>query len=106
MLPRSLRLTRKGFEETQGLSRVTTSHFSISYKRVPEKGGLAVIISKKNIKSAVGRHFYKRRIRTIARPWVTPTIILILTARKGVETLSYAQMNDELSIALKDILAK
>lgn len=106
MLPRSLRLTRKGFENTAGLSRARTPHFHISYKDRAELGGSAVIVPKKVVKGAVGRLLLKRRVREALRPWSLPSRILIVSARAGADALSFQEIKDELSPELEAILAR
>lgn len=105
MLPRSLRLTRKGFEDARGLSRVTTPHFSISHGPAPLEGGSAIIVSKKVVKGAVGRHLLKRRVRAALHRWSRKDYVLIVTARAGAQELSVAEIENELSGVLKAILS-
>lgn len=106
MLPKSLRLSRRGFEAQKGLLRVTTPHFSISYGRNPYFGGSAVIVPKKVIKSAVGRHTLKRQIRAILTPFSTKEQTIIVFARSGSGARSFTELEHELSTALTAILAK
>lgn len=106
MLPRSLRLTRKGFEGAVGLLRTRTPHFHISYKEAVEDGGSAVIVPKKVVKGAVSRHLLKRRVREALRPWSLPSRILVISARTGADALTFEEIRDELSAELEAILAK
>jgi len=107
MIPRSLRLTRQGFELARGLRRTASPHFAISYslpgEKIPENGS-AVIVAKKIVKGAVTRHLLKRRIRAILRPWSAEDRILIVSARKDADTLSFSEMNSELSSTLEAIM--
>lgn len=106
MFPRPLRLTRKAFAENRGLERSQSSHFHISYKEPVQSGGSLIVVPKKIVKSAVGRHLLKRRLKAIVRPWSTPNRVLVISTRKGVQDLSYDQLSSELSSALQAILAK
>jgi ribonuclease P protein component len=106
MFPRSLRLGRQGFEKARGLSRTATAHFSISYGRYPSVAGAGVIVPKKVVKGAVDRHHLKRRIRECMRSWLQPGMVLIVSAKKDADTLTFAQIQDELSTAFRDILAE
>lgn len=108
MFPRSLRLGRHGIEQSRKLSRTTTGHFSISYGTLPNTAGLGVIVPKKAVKSAVHRHQLKRRLREILRDFAKrsqiPTTVVV-AARAGSDTLTFSQIQDELSAAFRDILA-
>jgi RNase P protein component len=106
MLPRPLRLTRQGFENTRGLRRTTSAHFSISYGQIPGSGGSAIIVPKKVVKGAVARHLLKRRVRAIIQPWSAADRTLILSARSGAIELNSTELKDELSKALTAILSK
>lgn len=74
-----------------------------------DSAGLGVIVPKKAVKGAVGRHQLKRRLREILRDIAhvpnTPTTIVV-AARSGSDSLTFAQIQDELSEAFKAILAK
>lgn len=109
MFPRSLRLGRQSIEQSRKLSRATTPHFSISYGNPATEAGFAVIVPKKAVKSAVGRHKLKRRLREslldISKQQKVPQVIVI-AARSGSDSLAYALIHDELSIAFKAILAE
>lgn len=104
MLPRTLRLTRQGFSSAKNLRRVTSPHFSISYQNKVATGGSAVIVSKKTIKSSVGRHTFKRRVRSILLPVSTPTRTIIVYGRAGAGELSFKEMQGELLELLRSIL--
>jgi ribonuclease P protein component len=106
MLPRSLRLTRKGFENALGVSRIRTPHFTISYKNNTQLGGSAVIVPKKAVKKAASRHQLKRKVREALRPWSSPSRILIVSARTGADSLSSEEIKRELSAELEAILAR
>lgn len=109
MFPRSLRLSRAGFERTRGLRRTTTPHFSLSYGQLPNDAGLGVIVPKKVVKSAVARHKLKRQVREVLRALIaqpTTPITVVVSARTGADALTYAHIHDELSGAFKAILAE
>jgi ribonuclease P protein component len=101
-----MRLTRRGFEEAQGLSRIHTPHFSISYKNGVSTGGSAVVVPKRVIKGAVQRHLLKRRVKAVLRPYSSPSRVLVISAKKGADTLSFDELSRELSSQLEAILAK
>lgn len=102
MLPRRLRLSRKGFA-THGLSRAVSPHFSVSYGAV-EEGGAAVVVPKKVERSAVKRHLLKRRILHTLHPYVHSNLTLVVYARTGAGELSRAALQDELNSLLRSIL--
>lgn len=105
MLPRSLRLSRAGFEEAKGLRKIHTPHFTISYgTAAPLRGGSAIIVPKKAVKSAVGRHLLKRRIRAVLLPFSSKDRVLIVSAKASAYTLSFEECKKELSEALSAIL--
>ncbi len=108
MFPRSLRLSRTGFEHSRKLPRTTVPHFSISYGHLPNAAGIGIIVPKKIAKSSVERHRLKRRVREIVRENIPHTHLsgatLIITARIGASTLSYNELKDELSKAFEAIL--
>jgi ribonuclease P protein component len=108
MFPRSLRLSRAGFENSRRLPRTATPHFSLSYGRLPNAAGIGIIVPKKVAKSSVERHLLKRRIREIIREasklQKLSGATLIVTARKGASTLHINELKDELSGAIKAIL--
>lgn len=107
MIPRSLRLTRAGFENAKKLSRASSAHFSFSYGVAePGLGGTAVIVAKKGVRGSVERHALKRRIRAVLRPWSSRERVLIVTARAGALELPFAEIERELSLTLQDILGE
>ena len=102
MLPRKLRLSRKGFA-TRGLLRAASRHFSLSYGPSAD-GGAAAVVSKKVERSAVKRHLLKRRILHSIRPYVRADHALIVYARAGAGELTAASVRDELNSLLGSIL--
>ena len=104
MLPRSLRLTRRGFEENRGLRRAHSPHFFISYGPAASDGGSAVIVPKKAVKGAVARHLLKRRVRAIMKPYSAPERVIIVQAKSGAAELSFSQVQEELSPLLESVV--
>ncbi|CAN5710321.1 hypothetical protein BH11PAT2_BH11PAT2_08670 [soil metagenome] len=106
MLPRPLRLTRQGFSNTRGLKRVHSTHFSLSYGKAETEGlgGSGVIVPKKAVRSAVARHLLKRRLRAILLPYSTPSRTLIISARAKADTLSFGELQNELSALIGSII--
>lgn len=100
MIPRRLRLSRKDFESVtsgKSLVRATSSHFAISYGPAEAAGGCGVVVSKKVERSSVKRHLLKRRMREVLRNFCSKDRILIVYARPGAQTLSFEELNQELS---------
>lgn len=110
MFPRSLRLSRTGFEQSRGLPRAATPHFSISYGSSPKAAGIGVIVPKKAVKSSVERHLLKRRVREILREILkgqdASGTVIIVSARTGADTLPFDELKKELSEAFKAILPR
>lgn len=106
MLPRPLRLTRQGFSNTRGLKRVHSTHFSLSYGHVEVAGlgGSGVIVPKKAVKGSVARHLLKRRVRAVLLPYSNPSGIFIVSARAKADTLSYQELEGELSALIGSII--
>ncbi|MDB5190015.1 MAG: Ribonuclease protein component [Parcubacteria group bacterium] len=106
MLPRPLRLTRQGFSNTRGLKRVHSAHFSLSYGNAETEGlgGSGVIVPKKVVKGSVDRHLLKRRLRAFLLPYSTPSRIFIVSARAKADTLSYKDLEHELSVLIGSII--
>ncbi|HYF29025.1 MAG TPA: ribonuclease P protein component [Candidatus Paceibacterota bacterium] len=97
MLPKRLRLSRAEFGKAAAGTRATSAHFSVTVRRNAENGGAAAVISKKVAKKAVDRHLLKRRILEALRPEVFSDRSIIVYARAGAPTLSYAALKQELS---------
>ena len=71
-------------------------HFSLSYGPSIQ-GGAAAIVSKAVAKRSVDRHLLKRRMLSVLRPHVRETMSLIAYARKDALTLSFKEVERELS---------
>jgi len=85
--------------------RAVSPHFSISYGPSPSKGGCGVVVSKKVERSSVKRHLLKRRMREVLRGYCSKDYVLIVYARPGAETLSFADLSAELSATLERVRA-
>jgi ribonuclease P protein component len=101
MIHRRLRLSRRNFtavSNSQSAKRAAGEHFSAVVSPVaPEKGGCAIVVSKKVASSAVQRHLVKRRTRVALRDWCSPEYGIIVFARAGSAELTLEQISDELS---------
>lgn len=106
MLPKSLRLKRTEFDLSRKGSARATAHFRISHVSGAENGGSAAVVPKKLVKGAVARHLLKRRMRAVLRSWSAKDRILVVSARKGADTLTFQELHDELSGALQAILGE
>jgi len=104
MLPRAIRLSRKGFETLTHSRRAASEHFSLSFQKNTTQGGSAVIISKKIITQAVKRHEFKRRVRAIVLPHSNQSTKLVVYGKKGAGALPYKKMENELLELLQSIL--
>jgi ribonuclease P protein component len=97
MLPKNIRLSREGFDEAFKAKRSHTEHFIVSFTDNTILGGSAVIVSKKVAKTSVARHALKRKVRALLPQWSSKHRILIITAKKGADKLSSAEIGEELS---------
>lgn len=104
MIPRNMRLTRAHFAPSGPEKRLASPHFSLSVRETPEKGGCAVVISKKVSKSSVGRHLLKRRALSVMLPFCSPARVLIVYARPGAVSLDYPALSKELGELLERAL--
>lgn len=105
MLPRKLRLSRRGFEEMRGSRRASSLHFSLSYTDCASKGGTAIVIPKKVVRSSVDRHRLKRRLLPLLAPYAAPSRALVLSVRSGAAEIPYPALQDELISLLRSILS-
>ena len=98
MLPRRLRLPRAGFAVQKAGKRRISSHFSlISAPALPKKGGVAFVVSKKTAPKSVDRHLLKRRALGALAPFASQDRAVVVHARAGAPSLSYAALRAELS---------
>ena len=101
MLPQEHRLSRENFKEVLTRGRSTAgAHFSFKYQklRIGEKPRFSVVISKKVVKTAVGRHLIKRRVYSFLSSALKTKLSLsgIFFARTGVDRLSFKDLTVEL----------
>ena len=101
MLPQEHRLSRETFKEVLMRGRsVPGAHFSFKYKKLGagEKPRFSVVISKKVVKTATGRHLIKRRAYSFLSSALKTTLPVsgIFFARGGVDLLSFKELILEL----------
>lgn len=106
MIPRSLRLSRAGFARAGSLMRTHSAHFSVSYGHSPTLAGGGIVVPKKIAKKSVDRHLLKRRMREVVRPYLSADQSLIVYAKPGAPSLSFPELNKELSALIEGILPK
>lgn len=104
MLPREKRLSRAAFASVNRGKRLISGHFSITTTRSSE-GRAAAVVSKNVVKKAADRHRLKRRMLTVARPYVNGKQSFIMYARAGSATLPYKALQQELNTLLRDAIA-
>jgi ribonuclease P protein component len=77
--------------------RTSAAHFSVVTSEACV--GVAVVVSKKVAKTSVARHLLKRRIREAVASCEFPSAgkAVIVYARSGAATLSFAQITAELA---------
>jgi len=101
MIARRNRLARADFPTLlKSGKRAFSEHFSIIYSDVV--CGYAVIVSKKIIKTAIGRHLIKRRVFSILCANTTPRGCVVF-AQKGAQELSFSKIKKEINLLLGDI---
>lgn len=101
MIPRNLRLSRAQLSPGIHGKRLESAHFSVTYRAMPGKGGCTTVISKKVAKRSVDRHLLKRRMNASLLPWCSPTRSLVVYARAGSLTLTFRELNQEISELLE-----
>ena len=108
MLPKKSRLSRADFVEVGRGVRLSSPHFSLSYRhRTPSKEGqVAVVISKKVAKRSVDRHLLKRRMLAVLRDYTHQGLESVAYARQGAVSLSFSTLKSEFSDLLKRIPLK
>jgi len=75
-------------------------HFYLSVAH--ETKGYAVVVSKQVARLSVTRHRLKRQISAVMRAHKLPSGLIVF-ARSGAPTLSFAQIREELEAGLKQI---
>lgn len=103
MLPRKLRLSRRGFGSMGRTMRVTSPHFSVGYNTHAKQGGATVVVPKKAVPSAVGRNRMKRRIRPLLTPFAEKGGIIIVYVRPGIAGIPFSELRKELNTLLATI---
>ncbi len=103
MLPRRLRLSRASFPV--GREGLRGSSPSLTIVTGPsQNGGCAVVVSKTVAKKAVARHRIKRQILSLLSPWCTKDRFVVVYAKKGIYTLAFKSLEDELTGLLSKTL--
>jgi ribonuclease P protein component len=105
MTKRRLHLSRPDFSSATGdakARRATSPHFSALYSK--NGVGFAFVVSKKVAKLSVGRHLLKRRVREAAKNWCSDSYALIVYARAGSATLTYKEIEAELTPLLQRVV--
>jgi ribonuclease P protein component len=101
MFPRAKRLARTDFPAVSRGKRLGTEHFSAVLGT--SSSGYAVIVSKSVAKSSVARHKLKRRVlEALGKAPLLPQA-LIVYAKKGSPTLTYAAILSEIRDILRAI---
>jgi len=101
-----MRLSRAHFAPSGPEKRLTSQHFSISIRTLEQGGGMAAVVSKKVARLAVRRHFLKRRMLAIMRPWHSPARALVAYARPGAAALDFPALKQELEELLVRALGR
>lgn len=99
MLPQEKRLTREDFTAVGAGKRVITTHFSCT-KQESSFLKVAIVISKKVAKKATDRNLLKRRVHAVIHKKSPPKGVYIIYARKNSQTLSYKEIEQELTTLL------
>ncbi len=97
MLPRSKRLIRALSAPQGPEKRLAGAFLSLSVRPSDGRGGCAAVVPKKLAPLAVMRHKLKRRILAVLAPWCLPTRIVIVYARAGIATASFADLQEDLT---------
>ena len=84
---------------------VYSKHLSFKYKLSPE-AFVTVVVSKKTIPSAVVRNKLKRRIRALFSESQNASLSGIFFAKKGIDTLSFHQLEKEVFSLLQKTKGK
>ncbi len=108
MLNRKYRATRPNIEETikTGTSVFGMFLYAKISRKEAEKPGFAIVVSKKNEKTSVGRHLIKRKISSYIEknlskinPNFKKTVVFFM--KKTKETLSYKEMEKDIEFMLE-----
>jgi ribonuclease P protein component len=107
MLSRKYRATRPNIEETikTGVSIFGKFLYAKISKKEGEKAGFAIVISKKNEKTSVGRHLIKRKISSYIEADLSKINLkfkktVVFFIKKTEEPLSYEEMKKDIDFIL------
>ncbi len=108
MLPKKERFTRKSFSElVSHAARAKAEHVSVTYRHTTDPlKKVSFVISKKVAKSAVARNALRRRgYHAVSSfdPNLLSGLKVIFFFNKGVETLSYPELEGEIHSLLDRI---
>lgn len=84
-------------------TRISSTHFSVSYSAQVKHGGTAVVVPKKAVPSAVKRTRMKRRLRALLLPYKNQTTALVVYLRPGVANTPFTHLREELLLLLKSL---
>ena len=110
MLNRKYRASRIDIEEAikTGISIMGRFLYAKISKKDTDHGGFAIVVSKKNEKTSVGRHLIKRKISSYIeknlkniRPDFKKTVVFIV--KKTEEKMSYEELEKDVDFVLKSI---
>jgi ribonuclease P protein component len=99
MLPHRLRLSRATFPGGNTGKRAATAHFSMLWGAASH-GGASAVVSKKVARRSVDRHLLKRRMLAVIEPFAAAEQFLVVYARAGSPTLSFKELQEELTTLL------
>lgn len=101
MIARRNRLARENFQTLLKVGRrISSKHFSITYSKSIK--GCAVVVGKKIIKTSVGRHKIKRRVKYMLN-MLEINYGCVIFAKKGASLLSFSDLKEEISTLLDNI---
>ena len=113
MLSCKYRATRPNIEETvkTGISILGKFLYAKISKKETEKPGFAIIISKKNEKTSVGRHLMKRKISSYIeenlhkiKPEFKKTIVFFI--KKTDQPIDYKEVKEDVEFVLEKVVFK
>jgi ribonuclease P protein component len=103
MLPRSQRISKEVFKETQTKGLIFHSPlFFLKCSNTDSGSRFAVVISKKIAKTAVIRNRVKRRIYSIVKDLIPRFVIkrsVVITIKKNIEDISHDVLKKEIEYA-------
>jgi len=111
MFSRKYRATRPNIEETTKTGTAVYGQFLFAKisRKDTEKAGFAIVVSKKNEKTSVGRHLIKRKISGYIeeflpkiKPEFKKTVCFFI--KKTNETVNYTEVKKDVEFILKKAL--